>query len=190
MKPRPAVRVRIALLLLFSSLVLCLAVSEVVLRLFFRAEFSQPEFERSFLYRYDAKLGWFPQANSSREFTITRQVRVTHNRKGFRDIEPHPDDRPAIIFLGDSFVWGVDVEAEERFTEKLRPLHPDWNIYNFGVSGYGTDQEFLLLQREFELYHPQIVFLVYCSDNDMKDNSWNMRYGGYYKPFLEKAGGE
>src|SRR2546423_1124478 len=91
MKARPAVRVRIALLLLFSSLMFCLAVSEMVLRLFFRAEFSQPDDERSFLYRYDAQLGWFPKANSSRKFTITRPVRVTHNSKGFRDIEPHPD---------------------------------------------------------------------------------------------------
>lgn len=88
------------------------------------------------------------------------------------------------------FVWGYDVEQPERFTEKLRTRLPDWSIYDLGVSGYGTDQEYLLLKREYEFYRPQIVFLVFCRDNDEDDNSRNMRYGAFYKPYftLDRTG--
>src|SRR5438876_3200509 len=88
------------------------------------------------------------------------------------------------MFLGDSLVWGFDVEASERFTEKLQVRHPEWNIYNLGVSGYGTDQEFLLWQRYFYHYRPRAVILVFCTDNDVDDNAHNARNGGYYKPYF------
>jgi len=88
------------------------------------------------------------------------------------------------LFLGDSFVWGYDVESQERFTEKLRAKLPGWSIYNLGVSGYGTDQEYLLLERQYDFYKPTIVFLVFCAENDELDNSHNVRYGGYFKPYF------
>jgi hypothetical protein len=76
------------------------------------------------------------------------------------------------------------VEQSERFTEKLRDKLPDWSVYNLGVSGYGTDQEYLLLKRQYDFYQPQIVFLVFCRDNDDQDNSRNTRYGIYHKPYF------
>jgi hypothetical protein len=57
-----------------------------------------------------------------------------------------------------------------------------------GVSGYGTDQEYLVLQKFFAEYHPRVVFLIVCGDNDNEDNAWNIR-GGYYKPFYTLEGG-
>jgi hypothetical protein len=58
------------------------------------------------------------------------------------------------------------------------------------VSGYGTDQEYLLLQREFDFYHPAIVLLEFTTDNDRDDNSTDMRYGTYFKPYYRTEGGE
>ena len=45
------------------------------------------------------------------------------------------------MFVGDSFVWGYDVEASERFTELLRDEFPGIRIVNAGVNAYGTDQD-------------------------------------------------
>jgi hypothetical protein len=62
-------------------------------------------------------------------------------------------------------------------------------VYNFGISGYGTDQEYLLIRSLFDSYNPKIVFLVFCIDNDYSDNSRNNVYGGYFEPyFIEKDG--
>ena len=97
--------------------------------------------------------------------------------------EPPTNNHPSILFLGDSFVWGYDVDAEERFTDKLQAAHPEWNVYNCGVSGYGTDQEFLLFQLHAEAYKPKVVFLMFSTETDEEDNTSNARYGGYYKPY-------
>ena len=69
-----------------------------------------------------------------------------------------------MLFMGDSFVWGVDAEAEERFTDLLRGRIPDLAIVNAGVSGFGTDQEYLLLQRIWPKIEPKVVVLIFCTD--------------------------
>jgi lysophospholipase L1-like esterase len=193
-KPSPRLRGswRLNLLLLLFTLLLLLICSEIFLRIFYRSELVSIEDERTLLYAHDSTLGWFPRPSSHGEFVDSRRVAVSHNSNGFRDPEPGPrlNALPKVIVLGDSFVWGYDVEGEERFTEKLRPRHPQRAIYNFGVSGYGTDQEFLLWQREANKYKPRIVLLVFCCENDSKDNSWNVRNGGYFKPFFVKQGAE
>jgi lysophospholipase L1-like esterase len=51
-----------------------------------------------------------------------------------------------IVFLGDSFVWGLDSEADERFTELLKAKLPDYKVL-VAVAGFGTDQEYLLPKR-------------------------------------------
>lgn len=62
-------------------------------------------------------------------------ISVVHNSHGFRGPEPVNNSKPNVLIIGDSFVWGYDVEASERFTEKLQENHPEWNMYNLGVSG-------------------------------------------------------
>ena len=64
--------------------------------------------ERSLGYRYDAELGWTPEPNSSSVVTNFRTIHVRHNSLGLRDDEISRDDKPVIMFLGDSFVWGLD----------------------------------------------------------------------------------
>ncbi len=141
----------------------------------------------SLVYRYDADLGWFPVANSSSTFTGSRTISVHNNSLGLRDIEHDRTPRPTVLFLGDSFVWGYDVEADERFTELLRKDLPGMRIVNAGVSGYGTDQEYLLLDRIWNEIKPDVVVLMFCVGNDHIDNATNVRNGGYLKPYLERT---
>src|ERR1700716_4133680 len=89
--------------------------------------------------------------------------------------------------LGDSFVWGLDAEADERFTELLRPRISSHKIVAAGVSGYGTDQEYLLRQRLWPKIRSAVVVLMFCTQNDRQDNSTNIRYEGYQKPYFVTA---
>ena len=144
--------------------------------------------EKSLMYAYDAQLGWFPEKNSVKIFRGQQNTEVRHNELGFRDDAPQNSSKPKIAFIGDSFVWGFGVEKNERFTEFLRRDRPDWEVLNWGVSGYGTDQEYLLLQRQWGGgQRLQTVCLVFCH-NDRSDNSSNMAYG-YYKPYFVKQDG-
>ena len=146
--------------------------------------FCEPPRERSLGQAYDSELGWAPVPNSSSEIKTFRTTQFKHNSIGLRDEEFSLDAKPTIMFLGNSFVWGLDSQAEERFTELLKPKIPGYKIMAAGVSGYGTDQEYLLLKRLWAKVKPAVVVLIFCSQNDRLDNSSNIRYDDYHKPYF------
>lgn len=78
-------------------------------------------------------------------------------------------DKKRMLELGDSFAWGFGVEKPARFSERMEQKHPDWEIINAAVSGYGTGHEFLYLQRQCAAYRPDVVLLLFC-ENDFADN--------------------
>ena len=171
---------------IFITLVSFAAI-EVALRLADLRLLREASSERSLSYRHDAELGWLPIPNSSATVATARTIQAKHNSLGFRDIEFARGARPAMLFIGDSFVWGVDAEAGERFTDLLRSRISSHTIMNGGISGFGTDQEYLLLQRIWPAIEPAVVVLIFCTDNDRKDNSLNERYDGYLKPYFVAA---
>lgn len=75
-----------------------------------------------------------------------------------------------ITFIGDSFTAGHGVkDVEQRFANRLRKLHPDWDVQVLAVNGMDTGAELdslnaLLGQR----YQMDLVVLVYCL-NDVAD---------------------
>jgi hypothetical protein len=170
-----------------SSLVIVLvtlAVLEIVLRVADFKELRETLTERALSYEYDAELGWVPAPHSSSIITSFRTTQFKHNSLGLRDEEFSLDAKPTIMFLGDSFVWGLDSQADERFSNLLKPKIPDYKIVAAGVSGYGTDQEYLLLQRLWPKVKPAVVMLIFCAQNDRLDNATNRRYDYYYKPYF------
>lgn len=183
-------RVARAILFQLAIIVATLAVCEVVLRVIDLRYLRVLRVGSDRVYNYDAELGWVPVPNSTLTFTGMRTINVRHNSLGLRDIEHDTTPKPTIAFLGDSFVWGYDAEAEERFTEVLRARMPEHRIVNAGVTAYGTDQEYLLLRRLWARIKPDVVVLMVCVDNDRRDNSTNSRQDGPYKPYFVLPPGE
>jgi hypothetical protein len=173
--------------IVFCATLATLAAIEVILRVADLCILREGASERSLTYRYDAELGWAPIPDSSSMVTTARTIHAEHNSLGFRDIEFRRDDRPTMLFVGDSFVWGVDAEADERFTDLLRSRLSTLTTVNAGLSGYGTDQEYLLLQRIWPTIQPAVVVLIFCAANDRLDNGTNIRYDGYQKPYFATA---
>jgi hypothetical protein len=161
-----------------------LAVCEIGLRLADLPILRTGVGEHTLGHHYDAELGWAPDPNASPRVRTIRTIHVQSNSLGLRDIEFKPDGRPRIMFIGDSFVWGIDAEADERFTNLLRNDMPNYQIVNAGVVGYGTDQEYLLLQRLWDKIRPNILVLMFCTANDRHDNTQSIRYDHYQKPYF------
>lgn len=139
------------------------------------------------MFTYDAELGWSIIPNSSGTYTASRTIDYTHNSMGMRESEIVEDARKRLLFLGDSFTWGFDVQQEERFTNHLKAHFPEYQIINAGVNGYGTDQQWLWYNQIEQTIKPDAVVLLYFGENDHVDNSTNMRHGGFYKPYFERT---
>src|SRR5262245_51465571 len=141
-----------------------LIVAELVLQ-WLNLNYLRLEDSSSLGYQHDAEIGWSPIPNSVVSPSMPRTITIRHNSLGLRNDELPADSRPTILFLGDSFVWGYNVEDSERFTELLRPELPDYRIVNAGVAGYGTDQAYLLARRIWEAVKPDVVVLMFCIEN-------------------------
>jgi hypothetical protein len=149
--------------------------------------------EKNFVYQYNNILGWFPESN--KEITIVDFIgkrKYINNSLGFRDIEHDYKDqnKDRIMFIGDSFCFGFGVNQNEVFVELLRDKLKEKELFNCGVSGYSTDQEFILLQMYFDLIKPKIVFLVLCVENDFQETQQNIVVYEYFKPYFFKEGNE
>ena len=96
------------------------------------------------------------------------------NSAGCRDnVEYSPTLKPGkrrISFVGDSFTAGHGIkDVEDRFPNRLRRAHPDWEIHVLASVGLDTGNELALMKKAFARgYQVDQVVLVYCL-NDIGD---------------------
>ena len=175
----------------FLSIVFSLFVAEVAFRLL---DMSKPEFNR-----LDFELGWMPRAGIAGKYSDESQAFVAINREGFRDID-HDEAKPANVFrvaiLGDSFTEAREVDLDhtywkilERGLEKcLGGAGRDAEVLSFGVNGYGTAQELIVLDKYVWKYKPDLVLLAFFTGNDVWNNSRALD-GHSDRPYFEIKNG-
>ena len=149
-----------------------------------------PEHAERAFWAYDSLLGWSQRPNQDTRFVHRDfSVRITTNADGLRDRDhsvARVPGRRRLLVLGDSFAWGFGVEREQMFSKVIEARHPDWEVINAGVSGYGTDQEYLYLKERGARYRPDVVLLL-SVPNDIEDNSRADRYW-HRKPLFVVSG--
>jgi hypothetical protein len=170
------------------TLLIFLGLAEGVFRLFNPDYGLRGRNERGFFSVYDADLGWAPKKNfmgihEKDGFAIP----VNQNQFGLRATKNHlvknSEGKRRIIVLGDSYVWGYGVGDKDIFTELDIPQYGT-ELINFGVSGYGTDQEYLLYKKLGKDFYVDEVTLVITPYNDFMNNVEGKQYG-YKKPYFK-----
>src|SRR5262245_41149403 len=161
------------LLLVLFSIGFALLLTEIFLRLI---GYSYPLF---YVADYDRGVALRAKAAGLYQREGTNYVRI--NSAGLRDRE-HSKAKPSgtvrIALLGDSYCEALQVPMEQTFWWLLQQQLEACNafpgkhveIINFGVSGYGTGQELITLQRQAREYAPDIVVLLVTTNNDITDN--------------------
>jgi hypothetical protein len=140
-------------LLLLIPLTLSLAVGEVYVRFFY-------DTTDSIAYTKVAQR-WF-----QRHYQL--------NKAKFRDnIEYSPAIAPGrrrVSFVGDSFTAGHGIaDVEDRFANRIRRAHPDWEVHVLAANGRETGAEISFLDGYTARgYQVDQVVLVYCL-NDIND---------------------
>src|SRR5215204_3329990 len=162
------------LTLLLSSLVFALILAEIGLRLAGFSYFNP--------YIVDRDLGFTLRPNAEGWWTKEGSAYVKINSHGLRDFE-HSFAKPVntirIAVLGDSFAEALQVSIENTFWSVMqRQLQPSLaargknvEVLNFGVSGFSTARELIMLRKQVWQYEPDVVILLITAGNDIKDNS-------------------
>lgn len=161
--------------------VLSLGVSFLIIELFifFILDIKPPgyQFERFFIpsfltghfHKPNAKGYWYRYLDGTK-------FHVSVNSYGFADSPRElKKTRPRIALLGDSTTefW----EAEERHRGQYQIenlLDQQFEVLNFGVRAYGTDQTYLLFKNVGVHFNPDVVIYTFCI-NDIFNNSDTQR---------------
>ena len=152
----------------------------------FRENYGGGTDERANFAEYDALFGWINKKDIS---GTDGNIYVHQNNYG---LKMHDDiklfkDKKRVAFIGDSFIWGYGVGTGDTVTYYMEQLS-DYEVLNFGVSGYGTGQYYLLLKNEVINFDPDII-IVGASFNDFENAGNNAQYG-YSKPMYKLENGE
>jgi lysophospholipase L1-like esterase len=154
------------------------------------------------IYQYDSVVGY--------RFIPNLRARIEHegggylirtNEAGFqsdREFQSAKDGslRRVLIF-GDSLTAGQGVSNGYRFSDRLEQLVPDLETYNFGLSGSGTDQQYLLYrQYAKDIEHDLLIVAVFVENIRRvasRYRAWRDRDNQpiiYEKPYFELDGDE
>jgi len=170
---QPRRRLRKKLLLLSGTILVSFTLCESILRL---AGISFPQ-----LYTPDPHCASRLRPGVSGWWITEGRGFVQINADGLRDRQHavrKPDGTLRIAILGDSFTEALQVDAQKAFwavaERELRRgeqgSDQEIEFINFGVSGYGTAQELLMLRNYVWKYEPDVVLVAFCH-NDIQDNS-------------------
>ena len=120
------------------------------------------------LHIFSEEYGWAHRANWRGQ--LGNGPPITVNGAGRRGREEGRHGTVRILLLGDSIAFGVGVADDETFGHLLQQNAPGFEVLNFGVSGYGTDQALLQLEGQGFALQPDVVVLNFCVANDYFDN--------------------
>lgn len=114
---------------------------------------------------------------------------IRTNSEGFRDTEHQIEKSKGvfrIIVLGDSFTYGLGVEAEQAYPKVLerilneKSLNSDvhYEVFNMGIAGIGTLEERQILEYAIR-YKPDLVLLGLFVENRWNPDNGNDLYDNF-----------
>jgi len=175
------------------GIVVALLVTEILLR---ALGFSVPLY-----YEPDPQLGWTLRPGASGWYTDEGRAFLQVNSVGMRDRE-HREAKAEGVYrievLGDSYSEAKQVAIDSTYWSLL-PDHlarcgfqagKPTEVLNFGVSGYGTAQELILLRVLAARYEPDLVLLQFTGSNDVRNNSRSLEPGKNRPFFVLNAEGK
>jgi len=148
-------------------------------------------FSAPFWYRPDAALGWSLRPGTqgwfTKDYATARPVFVSLSDAGFRDREhalDKPDDVFRVVVLGDEQSEAMHVALDESWWWQLGQQLEGCSVaagrrvemLNFGVNGYGTAQELVMLESVAMRYQPDLVLLQFSAGNDPQNNSFALSH--------------
>ncbi len=134
--------------------------------------------------RIDPRLGWrfdpFARVNDTGpDFELEYEC----DADGFRATPRVAGANRRIVFVGDSFTFGVGVASAETFVERVAQELDDVEVHNLGMAGFGVDQMLCALRDVGLAREPTLVLAVFVLDDFTRSTtSYRYRNGWMRKP--------
>tara|TARA_B100001093_G_scaffold516140_1_gene594221 strand:+ start:891 stop:1868 length:978 start_codon:yes stop_codon:yes gene_type:complete len=153
------------LLLFFLSLIFAILIVEAGLRINgidpwkYKILKKQPV-----INKFDKIIGWSPKPGiydfeayspNGKDFKFT----ILEDGSRYSGLKKNTNNNE-IVFLGGSVTQGWAVDDKENFTWYIQNRLSNYNIKNYGVSGYGTYQSYLMLDRVLKKKN-KIKYIIY-----------------------------
>jgi hypothetical protein len=188
-RPRARVGLFAKLFVVLGAVAVGLLLAEVGLRII--------GFRNLVLYREDADVGYSLRPGAEGWWREEGEAYIRVNSDGLRDRE-HAKEKPPgtlrVAVLGDSFAEALQVPSESAFWSVAERRLQECGalggrkveFINFGVSGFSTARELILLRTRVRQYSPDVVVLLFTTGNDVRDNSKLLarKYAGLPLPYF------
>ncbi len=197
-KKNPIKRLVVNITLAILSIFLAILIGEIAIRVYHVSKSVLKGGSKVRAIRIDKKLGWRTTENyvfkgwrkdaSGKDYF----VEVETNDYGFRIFEDIYSKKKKIMFIGDSFTEALQVSNDKTyygFIQKTLPVE----VFAYGGGGYGTLQEYMILDEYIDIIQPDFIVLQYHS-NDFINNSYELELNSYKhnnglrRPYLMENG--
>lgn len=157
-------------------------------------------FSPSFFTMSHPDRGWTNRPGAKGIWEQEGKAYIQINIEGLRDriySKTKPKNTVRVAVLGDSFTLAAQVNAEDSYTSVMEAElnkcetfeGQTVEVINFGVDGYGTAQQLLMLRQKVLNYDPDLVVLSFFIGNDVTDNSPQLE-SNHYRPFFVYQDGQ
>lgn len=180
------------------TIVFPLVGGEIAIRIYHYVKY---DFNRNSLkpITLDDKIGWRVTGNykyrgqkqdaSGKKY----RVEIQTNKYGFRIFgDPGTKSKKKILFIGDSSTQALDVSNDKTYYGLLKDKIPI-EVFAYGGGGYGTLQEYMILDEYIDIIKPDVVVMQVCS-NDFINNDYELEVrssknnNGMLRPYMTKEG--
>jgi hypothetical protein len=139
--------------------------------------------------RVDSRLGWtFVPARTGRNTIGSRSVDYAFDSAGYRVRrvdEPVDPERPTIVFVGESVMFGEGLTWEESVPAQVGAMMGIQSA-NLAVHGFGTDQAYLRLETELPRFRRPVavvsLFMTALFGRNLDDDRPHLSAGLVWQP--------
>lgn len=120
------------------------------------------------------KYGWVsvPNIKSKKRFKGYGKISYSTKQYGFRLFGDIKTNKTRILVIGDSQTNARKVSDGEAYYHYIKK-NTDTEVFAYGVGGYGSLQEYMILDKYYNLIKPDIIIWQF-SNNDFINNSWKL----------------